>query len=66
MLRKLIINNILQVQECQQSRLLNELDVSLCNIDVVYQFLRGDKKRKLIGGNNVDSKIKGLLIVCKV
>jgi hypothetical protein len=41
------------------------LDVSLCNIDNVYHILR-DKKRKLIGGHNVDSKIKGLLIVCKV
>jgi myotubularin-related protein 10/11/12 len=55
----------LQVEECQQSRLLNDLDVSLCNIDNVYNIFR-DKKRKLIGGNNIDSKIKGLLIVCKV
>ncbi|CAB3379605.1 Hypothetical predicted protein [Cloeon dipterum] len=50
--------------ECQKSRLLGEFDVSLCNIDCVYHITR-EKKRKLIGGQNVSSKIKGLLIVCK-
>ncbi|XP_059485322.1 myotubularin-related protein 10-B isoform X2 [Neocloeon triangulifer] len=50
--------------ECQHSSLLDEFDVSLCNIDCIYHITR-DKKRKLVGGQNVSSKIKGLLVVCK-
>ncbi|PSN49432.1 Myotubularin-related protein 10-B [Blattella germanica] len=48
----------------QQNLLLGEYDICLSNVDVIYQ-LTGEKKRRLIPGNNVSGKVKGLHILCK-
>lgn len=41
------------------------MDTCLTNIEDIYVTV-GDKKRKLIPGNIVPSKIKGIFIMCKV
>lgn len=41
------------------------MDSCLSNIDEIY-LIMGDKKRKLVPGSTVPSKIKGIFIVCKV
>ncbi|KAG8224111.1 hypothetical protein J437_LFUL001805 [Ladona fulva] len=48
----------------QQNILLGEHEVSLSNIDVVYQILRA-KKRRLSPGIQLSGKVKGLQIICK-
>ncbi|XP_066592594.1 myotubularin-related protein 12 [Prorops nasuta] len=48
----------------QQNHLYGYTDTCLSNIDEVYLIL-GDKKKKLVPGNTVPSKIKGIFIICK-
>lgn len=48
----------------QQNFLLGVNDVCLSLIDCIY--LNGDKKKKLVPGQNISGKVKELLIVCKV
>ncbi|KAJ8672661.1 hypothetical protein QAD02_003920, partial [Eretmocerus hayati] len=47
----------------QQNHLYGFTDTCLSNIDTVY--LMGDKKRKLLPGSAVPSKVKGIFIICK-
>ncbi|XP_026462054.1 myotubularin-related protein 10-like [Ctenocephalides felis] len=47
----------------QQNALLGENDICLSNIDAIYTL--GDKKKKLVPGQSIHSKVKGLFIVCK-
>lgn len=57
----------LQFQEkgLQENLLLGDYDVCLSNVDEVHQ-MTGDKRRKMLPGNNISGKVKGLYIVCKV
>ncbi|KAK0083441.1 hypothetical protein PV325_008780 [Microctonus aethiopoides] len=48
----------------QQNHLYGHMDSCLSNIDEIY-LIMGDKKRKLVPGSTVPSKIKGIFIVCK-
>ncbi|XP_029034885.2 myotubularin-related protein 10-B isoform X2 [Osmia bicornis bicornis] len=48
----------------QQNHLYGYMDTCLTNIEDIYITV-GDKKRKLVPGNTVPSKIKGIFIVCK-
>ncbi|XP_034943882.1 myotubularin-related protein 10-B isoform X2 [Chelonus insularis] len=48
----------------QQNNFYGYMDSCLSNIDEVY-LITGDKKRKLIPGSSVPSKVKGIFIVCK-
>lgn len=49
----------------QQNHLYGYTDTCLTNIDEIYVTV-GDKKRKLVPGNTVPSKVKGIFIICKV
>lgn len=49
----------------QQNHLYGYTDTCLTNIDEIYIMI-GDKKRKLVPGNTVPSKVKGIFIICKV
>ncbi|XP_050464297.1 myotubularin-related protein 10-B isoform X2 [Cataglyphis hispanica] len=48
----------------QQNHLYGYTDTCLTNIDEIYVMV-GDKKRKLVSGNTVPSKVKGIFIICK-
>ncbi|XP_011312781.1 myotubularin-related protein 10-B [Fopius arisanus] len=48
----------------QQNHLYGYTDSCLSNIDEIY-LITGDKKRKLVPGSTIPSKIKGIFIVCK-
>ncbi|XP_011501148.1 PREDICTED: myotubularin-related protein 10-B [Ceratosolen solmsi marchali] len=48
----------------QQNNLYGYTDTCLSNIDTIY-LLMGDKKRKLVPGAVVPSKVKGIFIICK-
>ncbi|XP_012272966.1 myotubularin-related protein 10-B [Orussus abietinus] len=48
----------------QQNHLYGYNDTCLSNIDEIY-IIVGDKKKKLVPGNAVPSKVKGIFIVCK-
>ncbi|XP_011068185.1 PREDICTED: myotubularin-related protein 12 isoform X3 [Acromyrmex echinatior] len=48
----------------QQNHLYGYTDTCLTNIDEIYIMI-GDKKRKLVPGNTVPSKVKGIFIICK-
>ncbi|XP_018306060.1 myotubularin-related protein 10-B isoform X2 [Mycetomoellerius zeteki] len=48
----------------QQNHLYGYMDTCLTNIDEIYIMI-GDKKRKLVPGNTVPSKVKGIFIICK-
>ncbi|XP_033198188.1 myotubularin-related protein 10-B [Bombus vosnesenskii] len=48
----------------QQNHLYGYMDTCLTNIEDIYVTV-GDKKRKLIPGNIVPSKVKGIFIICK-
>ncbi|XP_063991002.1 myotubularin-related protein 10-B [Diachasmimorpha longicaudata] len=48
----------------QQNHLYGYTDSCLSNIDEIY-LITGDKKRKLIPGSTIPSKVKGIFIVCK-
>ncbi|KYN16592.1 PREDICTED: myotubularin-related protein 10-B isoform X1 [Trachymyrmex cornetzi] len=48
----------------QQNHLYGYTDTCLTNIDEIY-IMVGDKKRKLVPGNTVPSKVKGIFIICK-
>ncbi|KAL6256583.1 hypothetical protein P5V15_012694 [Pogonomyrmex californicus] len=48
----------------QQNHLYGYMDTCLTNIDEIY-IVVGDKKRKLVPGNTVPSKVKGIFIICK-
>lgn len=41
------------------------MDTCLTNIEDIYITV-GDKKRRLVSGNIVPSKVKGIFIICKV
>lgn len=47
----------------QQNHLYGYTDTCLTNIDEIY--IMGDKKKKLVPGSTVPSKVKGIFIVCK-
>lgn len=49
----------------QQNHLYGYMDTCLTNIEDIYVTV-GDKKRKLLPGNIVPSKVKGIFIICKV
>lgn len=49
----------------QQNILLGMNDICLSSIDFIYQ-INDRSKKKLMPGQNVSSKIKDILIVCKV
>ncbi|CAK9826975.1 Myotubularin-related protein 10-B [Anthophora retusa] len=49
---------------CQQNHLYGYMDTCLTNIQDIYITV-GDKKRKLVPGNTVPSKVKGIFIICK-
>ncbi|XP_026289690.1 myotubularin-related protein 10-A isoform X2 [Frankliniella occidentalis] len=49
----------------QENLLLGEYDVCLANVDEIYQMIDKDKRRKMMPGNNISGKVKGLYIVCK-
>lgn len=65
MIDKVIIKSLLQDIIHQQNHLYGYTDTCLTNIDEIY-IIVGDKKRKLIPGNTVPSKVKGIFIICKV
>lgn len=44
--------------------LLGPNDVSLSNVDVLYQI--SSKKRKLTPGSSVSDQVKGIFVLCKV
>ncbi|KAG8041949.1 hypothetical protein G9C98_007253 [Cotesia typhae] len=48
----------------QQNHFYGYTDSCLTNIDEIYLII-GDKKRKLMPGSTVPSKVKGIFIVCK-
>lgn len=48
----------------QQNHLYGYMDTCLTNINDIYITV-GDKKRKLLPGHTVPSKVKGVFIVCK-
>ncbi|KAG7210302.1 hypothetical protein KM043_011844 [Ampulex compressa] len=48
----------------QQNHLYGYTDTCLTNIDDIY-IMVGDKKRRLVPGNTVPSKVKGIFIICK-
>lgn len=48
----------------QENLLLGDYDVCLSNVDEVHQ-MTGEKRRKILPGNNISGKVKGLYIVCK-
>ncbi|XP_025263877.1 myotubularin-related protein 10-B isoform X2 [Camponotus floridanus] len=48
----------------QQNHLYGYTDTCLTNIDEIYIMI-GDKKRKLVSGSTVPSKVKGIFIICK-
>ncbi|XP_017791187.1 PREDICTED: myotubularin-related protein 10-B [Habropoda laboriosa] len=48
----------------QQNHLYGYMDTCLTNIQDIYVTV-GDKKRKLVPGNTVPSKVKGIFIICK-
>ncbi|XP_011696648.1 PREDICTED: myotubularin-related protein 12 isoform X3 [Wasmannia auropunctata] len=56
--------NLLQNVTRQQNHLYGYTDTCLTNIDEIYVMV-GDKKRKLVPGNTVPSKVKGIFIICK-
>jgi len=56
---------VLQIVTRQQNHLYGYTDTCLTNIDEIY-IMVGDKKRKLVPGNTVPSKVKGIFIICKV
>ncbi|XP_014219642.1 myotubularin-related protein 10 [Copidosoma floridanum] len=58
-----IEDNIDDIQH-QQNHLYGYTDTCLSNIDTVY-LITGDKKKKLVPGAAVPSKVKGIFIVCK-
>lgn len=49
----------------QQNHLYGYTDTCLTNIDEIYLIV-GDKKKKLLPGNLVPSKVKAIFITCKV
>lgn len=49
----------------QQNILLGINDICLSSIDIIYQ-INDRNKKKLMPGQNVNNKIKDILIVCKV
>ncbi|KAF3427363.1 hypothetical protein E2986_04716 [Frieseomelitta varia] len=49
----------------QQNHLYGYMDTCLTNIEDIYVTV-GDKKRKLLPGNIVPSKVKGIFIICKM
>lgn len=49
----------------QQNLLLGINDICLSSIDLIYQ-INDRSKKKLTPGQNVNGKIKDILIVCKV
>ncbi|XP_071447286.1 myotubularin-related protein 10-B [Hetaerina americana] len=61
-----ITTDVSNKYECgyQQNLLLGEHEVSLSNVDIVYQII-GGKKRRLLPRINLNGKVKGLQIVCK-
>ncbi|XP_024943809.1 myotubularin-related protein 10-B [Cephus cinctus] len=48
----------------QQNHLYGYTDTCLTNVDAIY-VIAGDKKRRLLPGNPVPSKVKGIFIICK-
>jgi hypothetical protein len=62
----MIFNKTISLQDIthQQNHLYGYTDTCLTNIDEIY--IMGDKKKKLIPGNTVPSKVKGIFIICKV
>ncbi|XP_043260990.1 myotubularin-related protein 10-B isoform X2 [Colletes gigas] len=48
----------------QQNHLYGYMDTCLTNIEDIY-ITEGDKKRRLVPGNTVPSKVKGIFIICK-
>ncbi|XP_054016584.1 myotubularin-related protein 10-B isoform X1 [Hylaeus anthracinus] len=48
----------------QQNHLYGYMDTCLTNIEDIYITV-GDKKRRLVPGNTVPSKVKGIFIICK-
>ncbi|XP_076181009.1 myotubularin-related protein 10-B isoform X2 [Ptiloglossa arizonensis] len=48
----------------QQNHLYGYMDTCLTNIEDIYITV-GDKKRRLVSGNIVPSKVKGIFIICK-
>ncbi|XP_017888753.1 myotubularin-related protein 10-B isoform X2 [Ceratina calcarata] len=48
----------------QQNHLYGYMDTCLTNIEDIYVTV-GDKRRKLVPGNTVPSKVKGIFITCK-
>ncbi|XP_076237687.1 myotubularin-related protein 10-B [Calliopsis andreniformis] len=48
----------------QQNHLYGYMDTCLTNIEDIYITV-GDKKRRLVPGNTIPSKVKGIFIICK-
>uniref|UniRef100_A0A8D8YZH2 Myotubularin-related protein 12 n=1 Tax=Cacopsylla melanoneura TaxID=428564 RepID=A0A8D8YZH2_9HEMI len=49
---------------CQKNFFLGPNDVCLSNVDILYQ-VGGGGKKKLIPGQNVSDRVKGLFVICK-
>ncbi|XP_046400707.1 myotubularin-related protein 10-B [Ischnura elegans] len=63
-----ITTDVSSKYECgyQQNLLLGEHEISLSNVDIVYQIIGiGGKKRRLSPRINLSGKVKGLQVVCK-
>lgn len=48
-----------------KNKFLGECDVCLANIDSIYQVLESGRKKKLVPGSNVSSKVELLQVDCK-